>query len=134
MTFATEPGPDWTHEQRTRIDDSRRDGLTSIDLSIVGPYRLSKFRQLVNEWRVETAYLSSAKQKMDHPAFKSIVEMDEWAVGWIIEELKTKRDFLFMALHLITKIDPSPPSAKGKPHEIIEAWLQWAERENIKAE
>ena len=54
--------------------------------------------------------------------------------GWIIEELKTKRDFLFMALHLITKTDPSPPSAKGKPHEIIEAWLQWAERENIKAE
>ena len=134
MSLATMPEPGWTHMPRTRIDDSHRGRLPGIDLSAIAPYRLVKFRRLVTQWRTETAYSSSVTEKMDHHAFKAIVEMDEWAVGWIIEELKTNRDFLFMALHMIKKIDPSPPSAKGKPHKIIEAWLQWAERENIKAE
>ena len=134
MSAATELVPGWTYEPRTRVEDSRKGGLSAIDLSAVGPYRLAKFRQLVTQWRTETFYSSSVTEKMDHHAFKAIVEMDKWAVGWIVEELKTNRDFLFMALHLILKIDPSPPSAKGKPHKIIEAWLQWAERENIKAE
>lgn len=134
MNLATAPVPGWTHRPRTRIEDSRKDVLPGINLSSVGPYRLARFRRLVAQWRIETSHSSSVTEKMDHPAFKAVVDMDEWVVGWIIEELKTNRDFLFMALHLIKKFDPSPPSAKGKPHKIIEAWLQWAERENIKAE
>lgn len=134
MSLETEPVPGWTHRLRTRVEDSRKGRLPAIDHSAIGPYRLAEFRRLVIQWRTETCYSSSVTEKMDHHAFKAIVEMGEWAVGWIVEELKTNRDFLFMALHLILNIDPSPPSAKGKPHKIIEAWLQWAERENIKAE
>ena len=87
MALATAPVPGWTHRPRTRIDDSRRGALPGIDLSAIGPYRLAKFRQLVTEWRTETVYSSSVTEKMNHPAFKAIVEMDEW-VGQILDEVE----------------------------------------------
>ena len=60
--------------------------------------------------------------------------MGESVVPWIVEELRNHRDFLFLALHLILKDDPTPVSARGDPHELIEEWLQWADREKIKTD
>lgn len=83
------------------------------------------------QWRAETFYLSSVTAKSKHPAFREIVEMGRSAVPWIIDELRNHRDFLFVALHLIVKDAQTPVGSKGNPHELIEEWLQWAERENV---
>ena len=93
-----------------------------------------RFRRLVKQWRAETYYLSSVTAKSKHPAFREIVEMGEAAVPWIIEELRNHRDFLFLALHLIVKDEPMPAALTGKPHKLIDEWLQWAERVNVHLE
>ena len=132
MSLATASQPAWTTACSPRIEDTQHHRRDHIDVSsALGPYRVSRFRRNLAQWRAETYYLSSVTAKTQHPALKDIVVMGEWAVPWIIEELRTHRDFLFVALHLIVKEDPTPASAKGDPHALIEAWLQWAERENI---
>ena len=132
MSVATATTPEWRYNRSPCIEDSQRYSLERIDfLSAVGSYGLSNFRRLLAIWRAETFYQSSVSEKMNHPAFKQIIAMRERAVPWIISELKIRPDFLFMALHLITKHDPTPEAAKGDPRKIVEAWLQWAERENI---
>ena len=135
MSFATASQPSWSPYYPPRIEDSQLlYDQGHIDLSgLVVPNQLLRFRRLVTEWRSETYFLSSVTGKTNHPAFKEIVGMGKCAVPWIIGELQTHRDFLFMALHLILKEDPTPTEAKGKPHKLIEAWLDWAERENIES-
>ena len=115
---------------RQDVQDSKKFGVYNIErLEFVANYRFSKFRRLVVQWRTETYFLSSVTAKTDHPAFKEIAGMGKSAVPWIIEELKTHRDFLFVALHIILKEDPTPRFANGEPHKLIEEWLMWAERE-----
>ena len=135
MSPVTATIPDWRYDRPPLIEDSQNYSLESLDIwSAVGPYARSNFRRLLAEWRAETFYQSSVYEKTNHPAFKRIVAMGERTVPWIIFELKTRPDFLFMALHLITNLDPTPEAAKGKPLKMVEAWLQWAKRENIDTE
>lgn len=115
---------------RQNVEDSTKFGIYNIDrLEFVANYQYSKFRRLVVQWRTETYVLSSVMAKTDHPAFKEILDMGGVAIPWIIEELREHRDFLFVALHIILKEDPTPRYAKGEPHKLIEEWLMWAERE-----
>lgn len=131
MSVVTAEQPNWQVLNLPQIEDTQRYRRDRIDLSgAVGSYRLSRFHQLVKQWRIETYFSSSAMDKVNHRAFKEIVDMGESAVPWIIEELRTHRDFLFMALHLILKEDPTPASAKGVPHKLIDAWLEWAEHKH----
>jgi hypothetical protein len=135
VSIAIASQPDWTVPYSKRIDGTQSQRNDYIDISgAVGLFRVVRFRRLVQQWRSETYYLSSMTAKSHHPAFKEIVEMGELAVPWIIEELRNHRDFLFVALHLIVKGGPMPVAPRGKPHKLIDEWLQWAERENIHLE
>ncbi len=131
MTTDPASAPGGWYGRNFSVDDSKRQQIEPIDWSVVGPYRAVRIKNLITKWRAETCYASSVSEKIKNPEFKEIVEMGDSAVPYIISELKTAPDFLFMALHLITGIDPTPDSAKGKPREMIEAWLLWAEREKI---
>ena len=113
------------------VDDSRSHRLDPIDMTSVGPYRGIRIQKLISTWRADTYYVSSVSEKIEHPAFREITEMGRQAIPYIVSELRSVPDFLFMALHLITGEDPTPPSAKGKPKEMINAWLLWADREDV---
>lgn len=135
MSPATASIPSARYDRHLPTEDSQDYSQPRIDLSAtIGPYGRTNFQRRLTEWRAETYYQSSVAEKMDHPAFKRIVEIGERAVPWIIAELKVRPDFLFMALHLIKKFDPTPEAAKGKPQKLIEAWLQWAEHQNFGTE
>lgn len=120
---------DWADFRPTTIDASAgiRNFLQFITVPIHKVGIEVKFQKLVSQWRAATYYSSSISKKVDHPAFREIVEMGEDAKLLIISELKTKPDFLYLALHMITGEDPSPPSASGNPRAMVEAWLLWAE-------
>ncbi len=89
---------------------------------------VDRFNRLVYEWRIETMFKSQIKDKMENPVFRQIIDMGEPIIPLIISELKHKYDFLFLALHAITKENPVPVSARGRIPEIIDAWLAWAAR------
>ncbi len=132
MSTATASQPFWTDLSSPRVYSTQRPTHDYVDiLGEAGPYRISRFRRLVTQWRAETYYLSSVAAKSKHPAFMEIVGMGESAVPWIIAELRNHRDFLFVALHLIVKDGPMPVGSEGEPHKLIDEWLQWAKRANI---
>jgi hypothetical protein len=92
---------------------------------------IDRFTNFVNEWRKNTATLSSAAAKAADPAFRGIVAMGPVVVPFIVRELRTKPDFLFLALGEITKQNPVPPHAVGKVKEIVDAWITWADRTQL---
>jgi hypothetical protein len=89
---------------------------------------IDTFYDSVRVWRRETYALSSVAAKMQHRDFQRIVALGEKAVPLIIRELRTRPDFLFLALHAITRENPVPAAAAGKAREAIDAWLIWADR------
>ena len=95
MGAATASRPNWTGPYSPRVDGTQRRGQDYIDISdAAGSYRLSRFRRLVTQWRAETYCLSSVTAKSEHPAFREIVGMGDWALPWILDELRRHRDFL----------------------------------------
>ena len=98
-------------------------------------HEFAKFHRMVAEWRIETAYTSLARDKIDHPAFKKIVGIGPIAIPWILTEIRHRPDFLVLALHQIHKYEnPVPASARGTLNEIVNAWLSWANRNVIDAD
>ncbi|MCE9523594.1 MAG: hypothetical protein K8S25_14330 [Alphaproteobacteria bacterium] len=89
---------------------------------------VDQFYNQLRIWRRETYSDSTIAAKMRHPAFAKIVAMGSTVVPFIIRELRTNPDFLFLALPILTRENPVPPQAAGKVREVINAWLAWAER------
>lgn len=92
----------------------------------------SRFYRLLSNWRTDTALSSRIEDKVDHPAFQQIVQIGRPVVPLIIKELRHRPDFLFLALRRITDEDPVPPACE-RPSEMVEAWLSWADRNNVPA-
>ena len=132
VATATTLGSKHIYTSRLNVKDSGGSGSYLDVDELVTAYNYSKFRRLLKKWRSETHYFSTVEAKIKHSAFEEIVKMGEQTVPWIVEELQTQRDFLFIALHFILEEDPTAHCAKGKPIELIEAWLLWAEQENIR--
>ncbi len=93
----------------------------------------ARFHALLNRWRVDTALSSRIQDKVDSRAFQAIVQIGRPAVPLIVKELRHHPDFLFLALHRITGENPVPANCT-KPSDMVEAWLSWADRNNVPAD
>jgi hypothetical protein len=89
------------------------------------------FYRLLEEWRFDTLASSRIRDKIEHPAFRQILDIGKPAVPLIIRELRENPDFLFLALYPITGDNPVPPRYTGNPSRLVEAWLAWADRNNV---
>ncbi len=83
----------------------------------------SKFAQLVERWRQETALLSNVHRIILHPAYQRIIGFGPDAIPLILRELAHRPGHWFWALHSITGEDPAPSGATFK--EAVDAWLNW---------
>jgi hypothetical protein len=84
------------------------------------------FRAWANQWRRDTAHLSSQSSRQRHPSYRQIVELGWTAVPLLIEELRDRPDFWFSALREITGEDPVQDHIRGNYDEMRDAWLSWA--------
>lgn len=89
------------------------------------------FYRLLEEWRFDTLASSRVRDKVEHPAFRQIVDIGKPAVPLIVSELRENPGFLFLALYPITGDTPVPPRYAGNPSTLVEAWLAWADRNNV---
>jgi len=108
---------------RTRAPSasSARYGAHSIDY-------VTRFHNLVRQWRIDTVLSSRVEEKISHPAFRQIVDIGSAAVPLILRELRDQPDFLFVALHQITHENPLGASDVGRPSKMVDAWLSWGDR------
>ena len=137
MTMLSDVSTD-TNDYRTASLEIRRLSAPVTVASPKGRYTATKadifikFHIWLDQWRRETASKSLVRDKVGHPAFKRIVNLGPVAVPWILKEIRHHPDFLVMALSEIEKGEnPVPASARGKIKEIVNAWLNWANRNNV---
>jgi len=82
-----------------------------------------EFLTLAENWRNDTAVLSSITMKSMHPAYQRIIGMGSTVVPLILRELEREPDDWFWALNAITGEDPIPPEDAGYIDKMAEAWL-----------
>ena len=133
----------WTGESTERISWTRQGDLTELGVGFITTnsrgYHLSipsevKFAQLVKQWNVERNIVSSLSEIAMCPSYLMIIAMGETALPLIIAQLKREGDdpdHWFVALEAITGNDPIPEEAYGDTLSMAEAWLSWAEEENV---
>jgi hypothetical protein len=87
-----------------------------------------KVARLLEQWRRETAYISSSTIIDSHPAYLAIIALGEPALPSLFRDLANRRDgHLAHALTTITGFQPVPKESFGKGREIADIWLAWAE-------
>jgi type I restriction enzyme M protein len=83
------------------------------------------FQALAERWRRETGMVSSITKKINHPAYKKIIDLGEVAVPLILNELRVRPAYWFSALESILKASPIPKGQKVTFAEAVAAWLNW---------
>jgi hypothetical protein len=89
---------------------------------------IDRFHKLLRRWRADTAYVSSATEMFNHPAFAQIVRMGKQVVPLIIAELRMQPDWLVGALVRITGENPVPEADRGDVYAMANAWVEWHNR------
>lgn len=81
------------------------------------------FYDLVHQWQVDTAILSSARQKAMHPAYQRIIGMGPVVLPFLFRELETSPAHWLWALQAITGDNPAEGCESFQ--QAVDAWLQW---------
>src|SRR5881227_755850 len=85
----------------------------------------TRFQELAERWKKETAHHSNIAKRAMHPAYQEIIGMGERAVPLLLAELRREPDDWFWALHAITGANPVPAASRGNVRAMAEAWLRW---------
>ena len=87
------------------------------------------FNELVKQWQRETALSSVMAVKVNHPAYRQIIEMGEGILPLIFKEMEANGGHWAFALEAITGtnpvVNPAPENALGKAGERRKVRLQW---------
>lgn len=94
-------------------------------LPSIGEDSAKRFRRLADQWRAESAHLSSLVEMAILPSYQQIIGMGPEVLPLIMRELRSDPDYWFWALQAITGCDPVPPESRGKLAEMADQWLKW---------
>ena len=84
-----------------------------------------EFARLAQNWKAETAHLSSITKAAMHPAYQRIIGMGFAALPLLLRELRDGPRQWFWALKAISGEDPVEPADRGNVRKMREAWLEW---------
>lgn len=85
----------------------------------------AEFKRLADEWREETGKLSNMRRRVQHASYRAIVRMGPEAIPLLLEELRDRPDWWFLALE---EISGRLPVSFGPTHDFSSgrsAWLAW---------
>ncbi len=88
-----------------------------------------EFYRLAENWKHETASLSSIKKKVTHQDYLKIVDMGEDVLPFILRSLLKEPDHWFVALKNISKEDPIPSGATFQ--DSVNGWLKWGQEKGL---
>ena len=82
----------------------------------------ARLRALLDQWRQDTAFLSSASDICDHPAYRQIIATGTEAIPFLLHEMECGTGHLHDALASITGVDPVSDDDAGDETAIAVAW------------
>lgn len=92
----------------------------------------TRFRDLVEEWKVQREFSSSITEGALCPAYQEIIGMGETAVPLILGQLEAEGndpDQWFWALNAITGCQPVLEGEQGDFVKMAHRWLAWGRGE-----
>ena len=89
------------------------------------------FEALAEQWRDETAHLSSIPKVVMHPAYQRIVGMGRAALPLILRSMREQPGYWFWALEMIAGENPVPAEDAGHTKKMKEAWLSWGAKRGL---
>lgn len=90
------------------------------------------FNELADQWRRETALLSSLTKKITHPAYLRIIALGPDVVPLILRRLRDQPAYWFVALNaLSSEPSPVPESDSASFSASREAWLAWGRSKGL---
>ncbi len=89
--------------------------------------KAEKFTRLAQQWKLETAAVSSMTQMVEHPAYQEIIKMGMPAVPLILDELQREPHHWFAALTAITGEHPIRKEDAGRLSAMTASWLKWGQ-------
>lgn len=88
-----------------------------------------EFQQFVAAWKHERGARSSITQRVACPAYLSIIALGkEKAVPFIMAQMRSEGeepDQWFVALKVLTGVDPVEPEDRGNYRKMAQSWLRW---------
>ena len=88
-----------------------------------------EFYRLAENWKHETASLSSVTKKMNHKDYIKIIKMGQAVLPFILRSLLKEPDYWFVALKKISNEDPNPVGATFS--DSVTGWLQWGKKNQL---
>jgi hypothetical protein len=82
-----------------------------------------RFRELAEQWYLDTLLTSSYFEKILHPAYQKILTLNQDAIPLILHELETMPNDWFWALRVLTDADPVTPEMAGDMQAMADAWI-----------
>jgi hypothetical protein len=87
-----------------------------------------EFPKLVNQWKEETACVSSLTKIYAHPAYQRIMAMGEQGIPYVLKELQKNQGHWFYALKFMAGINIS--CGMDNFEDAKAAWLEWGYKNN----
>jgi hypothetical protein len=91
----------------------------------------SRFAELANEWKRNTAFSSSLSEIVLDPAYQQIIGLGIAAVPYILSDLSKGPNHWYWALAAITQENPAANAPAGDIEAICDAWLRWGRRRGL---
>lgn len=88
------------------------------------------FLSLRDNWKNQTAYLSSSTEIVNNPNYQQVIQLGEKVLPLIFEDLKKEPDHWFYALNAITGEDPVKFEDRGNLNKMTQSWLEWWRTKN----
>ena len=88
-----------------------------------------EFYRLAENWKYETASLSSITKKTIHKDYLKIIEMGQDVLPFILRSLLEDTDHWFVTLKKISKEDPIPAGATFP--DAVNGWLKWGQEKGL---
>ena len=86
---------------------------------------VQKFNILSTTWKNDTKYSSFASDLLTNRSYLEIIAMGRKALPFIFQDLEREPEHWFMALNVITGIDPVSLENKGNLVAMSRIWLDW---------
>ncbi len=105
--------------------------MTSIVNTTEHPTLAEQFESLAQQWKAETALLSSTTAMTGHPAYRAIIALGPGVVPLLLRDLEREPAHWFEALQAITGADPVPSEQWGNIPAMAMAWLAWGRHQGL---
>lgn len=83
------------------------------------------FDTLVDQWSIDSRFMSSIQQIALHPAYQRIIGMGPKVLPFIFQDLPKRGVLWFWALNAITGEDPVQEAESDGGDKAVAAWLKW---------